>query len=120
MPATHTTIRNGKRLLWRTERLWELAAGLDPFEMDIEDIPELDRNCWFTTREATLREVANHYVRIRDADLSKPIILNADGSLMDGGHRICRLLIDGKHKIAAVRFKSMPEPDEVITLAPDA
>ena len=37
-----------------------------------------------------------------------------------GGHRICRLLTDGKHKISAVRLKTMPEPDEVIALGPDA
>ena len=117
MPAKHTTTRNGKRLLWYTERLWQLAAEFEPFQIDIEDIAELDQNCWFTSREPTLREVATHYLRIHDADLTRPIILNADGSLMDGGHRICRALIEGKRAVAAVRFKVMPEPDEITDAA---
>ena len=113
MTEKHTTIRDGKRLLWYTERLWELARPLSPFEINIEEISELDQNCWFPDREPTLRRVAEHSRRIFNADLAKPIILNADGSLMDGGHRICKALLDGKPLVLAVQFQSMPEPDEV-------
>ena len=113
MPEKHTTVRNGKRLLWYTERLWELSKDLEPFEIEVEGIAELDQNCWFTTREPTLRGVAAHSRLITNADLTKPIILNADGSLMDGGHRICRALLEGRSTISAVRFETMPEPDAV-------
>ena len=113
MAEKHTTMRDGKRLLWYTERLWELAASLEPFEMALEDVAELDQNCWFPEREPTLRRIAEHSRRIRDADLGWPIILNADGSLMDGGHRVCKALLEGKTSILAVKFDSMPPPDEV-------
>jgi hypothetical protein len=85
---THTTIREGKRLLWYTERLWELSKELTPFRISLHEITELDRDCWFGSTIPTLREVAKHADRIKKADLSYPIILSDDGSLMDGGHRV--------------------------------
>ncbi len=38
---------------------------------------------------------------------------------MDGGHRLCKALLEGRRTIRAVRFDVMPEPDEVSD-APDA
>jgi len=118
MSETHSTIRGGQRLLWYTERLWRLAEKLPPFEISICDVPELDQNCWFDGSEPTLRRVAEHCARINDADLSKPIILNADGSLMDGGHRLCKALLEGRQTILAVRFDVMPTPDEISDAGP--
>lgn len=110
----HTTIRDGKRFLWYSDRLWSLASNLVPFEIEIDSIKEFDRNCWFDSREPTLREVAKHVGRIQAAELGYPIILNDDGSLMDGGHRICKAYLEGKKKVLAVQFETMPEPDEVL------
>jgi len=118
MSETHSTIRGGQRFLWYTERLWRLAEKLPPFEISICDVPELDQNCWFDGSEPTLRRVAEHCARINDADLSKPIILNADGSLMDGGHRLCKALLEGRQTILAVRFDVMPTPDEISDAGP--
>jgi len=118
MSETHSTIRGGQRLLWYTERLWRLAEKLPPFEISICGVPELDQNCWFDGSEPTLRRVAEHCARINDADLSKPIILNADGSLMDGGHRLCKALLEGRQTILAVRFDVMPTPDEISDAGP--
>ena len=112
----HSTVRNGRRLVWYTERLWRLAAGLRPFDVEIETIAELDQDCWFGDKEPTVRRVADHCRRIAAADLDYPIILNSDGSLMDGGHRLCKALLDGKTTVRAVRFDTMPEPDEIRTL----
>lgn len=116
MPQKHTTIRGDKRLIWHTERLWEEAADLTPFEIAVADIQELDWNCWFDSREPTLREIAKHSKRIQEADFSYPIILNEDGSLMDGGHRLCKALLEGQEKVQAVQFLTMPEPDEVVDI----
>jgi hypothetical protein len=118
MSETHSTIRGGQRLLWYTERLWRLAEKLPPFEISICGVPELDQNCWFDGSEPTLRRVAEHCARINDADLLKPIILNADGSLMDGGHRLCKALLEGRQTILAVRFDVMPTPDEISDAGP--
>lgn len=113
MPEKHSTVRDGKRLLWYTEGLWEKAAQLTPFEIEIASLKELDENCWFGSRAPTLREVLTHFERMQKADLSYPIILNHDGSLMDGGHRLCKAVLEGRTKVQAVRFPSMPVPDEV-------
>ena len=109
---THSTIRDGKRLLWYTERLWFEARTLKSFDIELSAIPELDQDCWFRGRGPTLRDVADHCRRINQASLEWPIILNSDGSLMDGGHRICKALFEGHKTIRAVRFETMPEPDE--------
>jgi hypothetical protein len=114
---THGTVRDGKRLVWYTERLWSQARTLEPFDIELSSIRELDQDCWFgpgsSGRKPTLREVARHCERINSANLEWPIILNADGSLMDGGHRVCKALLDGRSTIRAVRFGVMPDPDEV-------
>jgi hypothetical protein len=97
-----------------TERLWALAEGLPVTDVAIADIPEFDEDCWFVERHLpTVRKVAEHARRIFAADLSHPVILNADGRLMDGGHRICKAWIEGRATVAAVRFPVTPEPDEI-------
>ncbi|NNE65864.1 MAG: hypothetical protein HKN33_04800 [Pyrinomonadaceae bacterium] len=110
----HSTVRNGKRLIWKTERLWDLARDLEPFEVEVESFRELDQDCWFGSHKVpSLRNVAEHCRRINTADFSKPIILNEDGSLMDGGHRLCRALLEGQKHVMAVRFEKMPAPDKI-------
>jgi hypothetical protein len=69
-------------------------------------------------KKPTLRKIAQHCRRINNASLEKPIILNADGSLMDGGHRLCKAILEGHKTIKAVQFTSMPEPDEIHGLEP--
>ena len=72
------------RAFWYTERLWQLADGLRVTTIAIADIPEFDENCWFR-EPPTCRQVAEHARQIFEADLAYPIILSADGKLMDGG-----------------------------------
>lgn len=119
VPQKHSTIRNGKRLVWYTENLWIRSHGLSPFEIEVSSVKELDEDCWFGPgKKPTLREIAQHCRRINSASLEKPIILNADGSLMDGGHRLCKAILEGHKTIKAVQFTSMPEPDEIHGLDP--
>jgi len=114
MPQKHSTIRHGKRLVWYTDRLWSESRALVPFDVELSSIRELDQDCWFGQgKTPTLREIARHCQRINSANLEQPIILNADGSLMDGGHRVCRAFAEGRTTIRAVRFESTPDPDEV-------
>lgn len=116
MAQTHSRpIENG-RAVYYTERLWQLARELPVETVLIADIPEFEQNCWFRPHTPpTVRAVAEHAKRIAQADLSYPIILSADGRLMDGGHRICKAWMLGQTAISAVRFVIDPEPDYVIT-----
>jgi len=85
----------------------------------LEQIAEFDQNCWFgPSSPPTCRAVAEHARRIVDADLRYPIILSAEGYLMDGGHRIAKAHLLNQPEIAAVQFLIDPEPDYI--LAPEA
>lgn len=85
----------------------ERAAGEHP------SITEFERDCLFCGTEPTIHAVAEHARRIQDPDLSHPIILSADGGLMDGGHRLAKAWLLGWTEIAAVQFEEDPEPDWV-------
>ena len=111
---THSTKRDGKRNIWYTERLWELAKDLPEYDAEVELFEELDRDCWFGEgRPPTIREVADHCRRINETDPRYPLIINDNGQLMDGGHRLARALLEGQKTVKAVRFEKMPEPDEI-------
>ena len=117
MPQKRSRLIPGGRAVWYTERLWALAHDLPVRTVAIEDVPELDQDCWFGSAHVpTCRAVAQHAQRIWDADLSYPIILAADGRLMDGGHRLAKALLQGKTEVRAVRFVVDPEPDYVVPL----
>ena len=115
MPAKTTRPVDGGRGLWWTERLWALAAELSVVPVRLSDIPEFDQDCWFVDRHvATIREVAKHAQQIADADPAYPVILCAEGKLMDGGHRVAKGWMAGQDEIAAVRFPVTPAPDEIL------
>ena len=115
MPQRHSRWTPAGRAVWVTERLWELAANLPLKTVAVEQIPEFDQNCWFSpSTMPTCREVAQHARRIWEADLRYPIILSAEGMLMDGGHRIAKAWLAGQAQITAVQFAVDPEPDYLI------
>jgi hypothetical protein len=112
MPEKHSRAVPGGRAVWYTERLWALSAGLPVEDVAIADVAELDADCWFgADRVPSVRAVAEHAARIAAADLSHPIILSADGRLMDGGHRLAKAWLAGATHVRAVRFREDPAPD---------
>ena len=115
MPQEHSRPTLGGRAVWSTERLWRLARDLPVRMIAVADVPELDRDCWFGSGHVpTCRAVAEHARRIWNADLAYPIILSADGRLMDGGHRLAKAWLLGLSEIQAVQFARDPEPDYVV------
>ncbi len=106
---------DGRRASWLVARLWDLARDLPVLEVPLNDLTECDRNMWFGARGGppTVRNVVSHFRRIADADLSIPIILRADGRILDGVHRAARAMLEGHKTIRAVRIIEMPEPDFV-------
>ena len=115
MPETHSHTVPGGRAFWLTEKLWRAADGLPVIRVPLDAIAEFDQDCWFGERHApTCRAVAEHARRIQDADLAYPIILSADGRLMDGGHRLAKAWLNGDADIAAVRFVVDPEPERTV------
>jgi ribonuclease HI len=109
----HSRMVGSERWVWNTERFWEAAKGLPSENVPVESLARwLDTDCWFgEDAKPTIRKVAEHAKRIADADLSLPIILDPEGELMDGGHRLARAYLEGRAEIATVRLPALPEPD---------
>lgn len=98
---------------WDVHRLIELARELPVRQVEVADIAELDTEYWFGVGpyRATVRAVVEHAGLIRDVDPSWPIILAADGRVMDGMHRVALALLEGRAAVDAVRFEETPPPD---------
>ena len=60
--------------------------------------------------EMSLKQLAGHIEAVNTADLSYPIILDEDGDIMDGRHRLMKALLNGDKTIKAVRFDNNPTP----------
>jgi hypothetical protein len=109
----HTIQTDGFRTTWYVDRLWELSAQLESRPIRIDTLAGIDLNVWFWDgHEPTIRNVASRVERILAADLEYPIILNTDGTIMDGAHRLARALIEGRTHILAKQFPKPPAPDE--------
>lgn len=93
---------------WCVPRLFELTRGLPVMEVPLNHL-----NVYYTYSKLTLREMVMHMKAVQKADLSFPIILDEDGELMDGRHRIMRAMLEGRETIKAVRFDENPTPDKV-------
>jgi len=111
-PNTYACIVRGERWCWDIDRLREAAQGLPILPVPLTQFDRLlDSDPWHDGKGATLRQVVEHARRIDAADLSKPILLAADGQIMDGLYQIARAYRDGRTTIDAVRFDSDPAPD---------
>jgi hypothetical protein len=77
------------------------------------DIPLDHMHLYYTYEKLTLREMVMHMKAVNAADLEKPIILDEDGELMDGRHRLMKAMLLGNETIRAVRFDENPPPDRV-------
>lgn len=102
-------------MAWDVERLIELSKDLPRTLVDLGAIREIDQVYWFdeAKERPTCRNVLEHMRLIDEVDLSYPIILGADGRVMDGMHRVAKALLQGHDAIEAVRFEEDPEPDHV-------
>ena len=99
---------------WTMRQLWELAAKLPVKKLRVADLArELDEVRWFSEAHQkfpTCRAVAEHARDIFEADFSHPIILNPQGEVVDGMHRLCKAWLEGIEEIDAVQLQTMPEP----------
>ena len=93
------------RASWSVPRLFELAR-----ELPILEIPLDHLNLWYTYERISLRDMVMHMNAVNAADLDKPIILDEDGELLDGRHRIMKAMLLGHATIKAVRFDENPSP----------
>lgn len=93
---------------WSVPRLFALAKDLP-----VMDVPLDHLSVWKYYEKLSMRELVMHIKAIEAADLSKPIILDEDGEIMDGRHRVMKCMWKGFPTIKAVRFDENPSPCRV-------
>lgn len=88
--------------------MFELSRELPVIEVPLDHL-----HLYYTYEKIRLRDMVMHMKAVLAVDKSKPIILDEDGELMDGRHRIMRAMLDGDATIKAVRFDKNPDPCKV-------
>lgn len=83
------------------------ASKLDVGEMPLEHLNIYN----LYPKLSSMREWVGHIKSVLEADLDCPIILDDEGYVMDGRHRIAKALLEGRETIKFVRFEKTPPPD---------
>ncbi|MEP2530498.1 hypothetical protein [Shimia sp.] len=111
----HSRLVGADTHVWDVHRLARLAQTLPTQPVALSAIAELDENWWYqaSSEVPSPRAIAAHIALVNATDLSHPIILCAEGRLMDGMHRLVKALLARHRTIDAVRFAQTPEPDFV-------
>lgn len=97
--------------IWDVHRLVELSQDFLIHDVLLSDIKELNEAYWFPNSHPTTQGIIEHIQLIQAADLSYPIILSADGRVMDGMHRVAKAKLQNLFTIKAVKFQLTPEAD---------
>jgi len=97
--------------IWDVHRLVELTNEFVAKTVQLVDIQELNEAYWFPDQYPTTQQIIEHFQLVQDADLSYPIILCAEGRVMDGMHRVAKASLLKQTEILVVRFEQTPEPD---------
>ncbi|RLI68823.1 MAG: hypothetical protein DRP02_11810 [Candidatus Gerdarchaeota archaeon] len=90
--------------VWKIPRLMKLAEELEPFDLPLK---HMNIHNLYPAIESTM-EFVEHIQYVLDADLDTPIILDEEGYVMDGRHRLAKALLEKKETIKAVRFEVTP------------
>ncbi len=120
-PQYHFRRQHGHVLIWNVARLAALSLDLPVIRLKLAEIRELDEAYWYDATDGTptCRDIARHMAQVGRADPGYPILLCAEGRVMDGMHRVVKALIAGAPDIAARRLDPTPPPD-FIDIPPDA
>ena len=93
---------------WSVSRLLELSKDLPVMEVPLNHL-----NVWHSYDKLTLRDMVMHMKAVNAADLNYPIIIDEDGELMDGRHRLMKAMLNGVDTVKVVKFEENPSPCQV-------
>jgi len=102
---SNQTTTDDKGNTWKSSDLVARAKDLP-----VKEIPMDHLSLSFDIGGMRARKFVGHMKMILDADMSYPIILDEDGCVFDGRHRMARALLEGHTKIKTVRFEEDPPP----------
>jgi len=95
---------------WNISRLIDMSK-----ELEVIEIPLRHLDLGILQKAYEPREFVMHMRAVLEADLRYPIILDENGEIMDGRHRILKALHLNKKTIKAVRFDENPSPCNIIS-----
>lgn len=97
--------------IWDVHHLVERTKTFVIKKVALANIRELNEAYWFPDQFPKTQQIIEHFQLMQDADLSYPIILCAEGRVMDGMHRVAKASLLKHSHILAVQFEQTPEPD---------
>ena len=120
-PQYHFRWIDGHLHSWDVRKLLVLAADLKVQDARLSGISEIDEPYWFGDGgdAPTCRRIMDHAAQVAGTDLTYPILLCAEGRIMDGMHRVMKAHGLGYATIKALRFTETPKPDAVDVAARD-
>ena len=112
--ADHTPLEgyynDGHGNLYSVARLIDMCKDLEHFDVPLQAF-DLSAQIW---QNYSIFDLAFHIKAVNEADLSYPIILDWNGSIADGRHRLIKALVLGHSTIKCVRMYWKPEADKQI------
>lgn len=97
---------DGKGNLFGVAKLIDDTKHLPVFDCPLAAL-DLSGEIW---QGCNMHALAWHVKRVKDADLEVPILLDWEGGIADGRHRVIKALVLGKRTIKARRMTWKPEP----------
>ena len=103
---------------WRASTLWKLSEAMpvEQISLDSFDWENDNFQCNSLSTPPLWRDVGDQAKQILAADLTYPIVISAEGNIMDGMHRLLKCYVFGLPTVSAVRFETTPPPDMVVPL----
>lgn len=105
-----TYYNDGSGALYSVARLVEMCKDEPVFDAPLQAF-DLSAPIW---QDYSIFDLAFHVKAVNEADLDFPIILDWNGSIADGRHRIIKALTLGHSTIKCVRMYWKPEADKQI------
>lgn len=99
--------QDGEGNQYSVARLVDDAKDLPVFEVPVAAL-DLSGEPWSGDN---MYRLAFHVKKCMEADLNYPILLDWNGGIADGRHRVLKAIATGKRTIKARRMPWKPEPD---------
>ncbi len=84
-------------------------------ELEVFDLPLAGVSLTHAICNNTLKSFLYHHKRVENADLQYPVIIDDNGYICDGWHRVAKAILLGQTTIKAKRLIVMPEPEIIKT-----
>lgn len=107
--SEETYARGNRR--WLTAKLIAASKGIPETDLHINSI-DTGMRPWEDSI-GSIYDFLSHVQRVNNTDLKHPVLLDNEGGIINGWHRVCKAWLEGKETIKAKRFENMPMHDRI-------